>query len=105
MQNYTEFVIFTNDKKTKDTEPTHTLNVKIGEQYVQVAGLWAKTSSKGTRFLSGKMKSKWSKDGKSGNGYFIGVDKQEIPQADTSDFDEFFKEKKEDDVDLNSIPF
>lgn len=51
-----EFVIFKNKEVKSDKHPTHRINVKINEQFVELGACWSKTSKNNEKFLSCKLR-------------------------------------------------
>ena len=69
--------------------PTHTISVKVGEEFVNIGGCWTKDMSNGGKFLSCKLSDAWvdTKDNtKSRKGFSIVIDaKEEERIIDLSD--------------------
>lgn len=59
MQIIKSFSIFKGQEPKNDKMPTHRMSAKVGESYVDLGSLWTKTSSKGTKFLSGQLQKAW----------------------------------------------
>lgn len=58
IQTYKNFSIFKSKPSDNDKLPTHTLSMKIGEEYVTMGGAWTKDSANG-KYLSVKLQDAW----------------------------------------------
>lgn len=97
MTQITNFAIFKNSKKEKETQPDYTMSIKVGEEYVTVAGLWLKEGKTG-KFFSGKFSEPYN-DRK---GYVITEAKNEVVKETKSASKVPYPTE---DIDPASIPF
>lgn len=77
------FSIFKKDNKGDDKKPTHSISMKVGDDYVEVGACWTKDSTNG-KYLSCKLSDAWvnAKDStKSRKAYMIvAEDEIELPK-------------------------
>ncbi len=67
----TQFSIFKNTRKEKETQPDYTLSAKIGEQFIEIGSAWLKEGKTG-KYFSVSLKKPYQDK----NGYFIESYKQ-----------------------------
>lgn len=53
------FSIFKAKKSDNEKAPTHRINTKIGEEYVEIGACWTKESKGGEKYLSCKLQDVW----------------------------------------------
>lgn len=73
------FSIFKNKPSDNEKLPTHTISMKIGEEYVNIGACWTKDSTNG-KFLSCKLSDAWvdSKDNTKSRKSYVIVAEEEI---------------------------
>lgn len=52
---YKNFAIFKTKANDNPKAPSHRINMKIGEEFVEIGACWTKETSKGDKFLSCKL--------------------------------------------------
>jgi hypothetical protein len=97
--NISNFAIFKNTKKEKDTHPDYTMSINVGTkeqpQYIECAGIWMKEGQKG-KFMSGMMKTPFQEK----SGWTISEvkpDLTEVPQ--------FNRDSQGKEIDVDNIAF
>jgi len=60
---YKNFSIFKTKASDNPKAPSHRINMKIGEEYVEIGGCWTKETSKGDKFLSCKLQDVYLNEG------------------------------------------
>lgn len=93
--NISNFAIFKNTKKEKETHPDYELNINIGSQeqpqYIKAAGIWLKDGKNG-KYMSGKMSTPFQEK----SGWTISEVKPDLTEVPTFNRDSKGNEIKND---------
>lgn len=98
---YKNFSIFKNKQSDNPKSPTHSISMKVGEEYVKVGSCWTKESKSGDKFLSCSLQDAYVDDtdrSKSRKAYAITED------ATPTTYPDKFTSEQEQDISKNS-PF
>lgn len=73
------FSIFKNKPSDNDKLPTHSISMKVGEEYINIGACWVKNGTNGS-FLSCKLSNAWvdSKDNTKSRKSYVIVAEEEI---------------------------